>query len=310
MARFCYIGIDGGGTKTRGVAMDENGTVLCRAEAESINYCSVGMDAAILALSRVVNTLSANADLPVAALAVGSSALDERIRDDLYRTFLSRMEEDPVLSAIPTKVVKSDAYMALLALCGEERGAILISGTGVMGLAADEGKLHSVAGWGDLFGDRGSGYWIAREALCAALDYIDGLDPAGEALFYAMCEFFDLKNAGELISEVYAPEFEKSRLAAFAECVSALATHKDARSVQILDRAANELIRYAESLGAYLGHAPFALGFYGSVLTKNQHVLQRVQNALHHSLPQAEIRLPQTAAEDAAALYLIQRRPS
>ncbi|MBQ2252866.1 MAG: hypothetical protein II328_02670 [Clostridia bacterium] len=307
MTQRCFIGVDGGGTKTVGVALDEQGHVLCRAEAKSINYCSVGMDEAILALRTLVNELSEKAKLPVAALAVGSSALDERIRDRLYDKFLERISADPILSAIPDRIVKSDAYMALLAACEDERGAILIAGTGVMGLAADRGKLHSVAGWGDVFGDRGSGYWIAQTALCRALDYADGLSSEGEALFLAMCEFFSLSSAAELIAQVYAPDFDKSQLAAFSACVDALAARGDDCSGRILDAAADELFAYCRSLATYLGKKTFTLGFYGSVLLNNKRIFKRLSDRISSELPQAQIKLPQTTAENAAARYAIRR---
>lgn len=307
MSQVCYLGIDGGGTKTVGVAMDENGRVLCRATEASINYCSVGMDAAVSALSRITSALIASAGCPAAGLAVGSSALDERIRDGLYRDFLSRIEEDETLSQIPDRVVTSDAYMALLALSSDERGAVLIAGTGMMGLAADGGHLHSVGGWGDVFGDAGSGYWIGRAGLCAALDYTDGLKPEGEALFYAMCEFYGLTSAAELLATVYAPDFDKSKIAAFAECVAALAEKKDLASLAILDGAAEHLCRYCLSLGEFLGPRPFLLGFYGSVLTKNRYVQKAVIRALQEKLPQATVCLPTLSAEDAAAQFSIRR---
>ncbi|MBR6530516.1 MAG: hypothetical protein IKT43_03775 [Clostridia bacterium] len=305
--KFCYLGIDGGGTKTVGVAVDEQGNVLCRKEESSINYCSVGMENALHALSRIADALIQEAGCPAVSLAIGSSALDERIRDGLYREFINRISNDEVLGKIEHVEVHSDARMALLAACGKERGALLISGTGVMGLAADGSSLHSVAGWGDVIGDRGSGYAIGLAGISAALDYTDGLNTDAEALFLAMCEFYSIQSAAELIALIYSPDFDKSRIAAFCACVCALAERKDARSVEILNDAAEDLVRYCISLGNFLGQKPFPLAFYGSVLTKNEYIRNRVTNALKVRLPQAEIITPTLAAEDAAALYALER---
>lgn len=307
MANACYIGIDGGGTRTVGVALDRDGHVLCRAEEKSINYCSVGMSEAVGALSRIVSVLQKTAACPAMALAVGSSALDERVRDELYDDFCNQIDKDPTLSAIPTRIIKSDAFMALAALGNEERGAILISGTGMMGLASNQGALQTVGGWGDVFGDRGSGYAIGLGGLICALDYADGLNPAGEALFLAACEFYSLSTAADLIAKVYAPTFDKSKIAAFSLCVTALAEKKDAASIDLLNRAANDLADYAVALGNFLGPLPFSLGFYGSVLTKNQFVFSKVRELLKKRLPQAKITIPEMPAETAAALLAIRR---
>lgn len=304
---MCYIGIDGGGTKTVGVALDSSGNVLCRAEEKSINYCSVGVDEAVLALSRIVSALEEAAGCPAQALAVGSSALDERIRDALYAEFTEKIKADAHLSHIQNTFIYSDAYMALRALTDEERGAVLICGTGIMGLAENGGTLHSVAGWGDLFGDRGSGYAIARDGLIAALDYTDGLCPEGEALFLAMCEFFSISSAAQLIQTVYAEDFDKSRLAAFCPLVFAIRERGDACAARILDNAVHDVVRYCVSLGDFLGKRPFKLGFYGSVLTKNKRFYKAVAQELKRLLPQADIIIPETAAEDAAARLALRR---
>ncbi len=307
MGNACYIGIDGGGTKTVGVALDQNGTVLCRAEETSINYCSVGMENAVCALSRIVKKLQEDAACPAHALAVGSSALDERVRDELYTEFCDRISVDPVLAPIEHRIIKSDAYMTLAALGDHKRAAVLIAGTGMMGLASDHGNLQTVGGWGDVFGDRGSGYAIGLAGLIAALDFMDGLRDNAEALFLAACEFYSLTNVADLLATVYAPDFDKSKIAAFSVCVSALAVKNDAAALEILNRAADDLCEYAEALGRFLGKRPFPLGFYGSILTKNDFIRSRVENTLRARLPQAQITIPETSAEEAAALLAIRR---
>ena len=59
--------------------------------------------------------------------------------------------------------------------CGP--GALILSGTGSMAWAS-LGRPNSphvrVGGWGDLFGDEGSGYWIGREALTLVSRHLDG----------------------------------------------------------------------------------------------------------------------------------------
>lgn len=309
MERFCYIGIDGGGTSTVAVALNQDGSVLARAKADSVNYYSVGRECAVRTLRALVCELTEAAGAPAAALCLGSSALDERIRDEHYRAFLADCRADEVLGSIPLFDVRSDAAIALFALTGAgARGAILIAGTGVMGLASKTGEdLHTVAGWGDVLGDPGSGYDIALRGIRRALDYADGKATDGRALYEACLSFYGLSEIAELIPLVYGEGFDKSRIAAFGTKVAELAENTDPASSTILLEATEQLCAHARALCEYLGDAPFPFGVYGSVLTKNLGIRAAFFRYLQEAFPQAVIQSPTHSAELAAAQYILRR---
>ena len=52
-------------------------------------------------------------------------------------------------------------------LAGED-GINVISGTGSMTYGERQGLGHRVGGWGELFGDEGSAYWVATQGLNAS----------------------------------------------------------------------------------------------------------------------------------------------
>ena len=58
-------------------------------------------------------------------------------------------------------------------LAGED-GINVISGTGSMTYGERHGTGHRVGGWGELFGDEGSAYWIAAQGLNAFSRMSDG----------------------------------------------------------------------------------------------------------------------------------------
>ena len=65
-------------------------------------------------------------------------------------------------------------------LAGED-GINVISGTGSMTYGERQGVGHRVGGWGELFGDEGSAYWIAAQGLNAFTRMSDGRLPHGPA---------------------------------------------------------------------------------------------------------------------------------
>ncbi|HET9130296.1 MAG TPA: BadF/BadG/BcrA/BcrD ATPase family protein, partial [Terriglobia bacterium] len=75
--------------------------------------------------------------------------------------------------------VETDAFISYVGAIGLEPGILLIAGTGsiAIGRRAD-GSMIRVGGWGPIFGDEGSGFWIGREAVQAALRAHDaGVEP-------------------------------------------------------------------------------------------------------------------------------------
>ena len=90
------------------------------------------------------------------------------------------------LDAVPGGVLGHDRYSCdndmvcgwAGSLAGED-GINVISGTGSMTYGERQGVGHRVGGWGELFGDEGSAYWIAAQGLNAFSRMSDGRLPHG-----------------------------------------------------------------------------------------------------------------------------------
>ena len=101
-------------------------------------------------------------------------------------------------------LTRSDVYMSLYGLTAGHPGVMVVSGTGSMGIGQDAaGQIHAVGGWGRITGDEGSGYWIAREGLRAAMRAADGLEPP-TALLDAALEWAGVREPRALIGYLYA----------------------------------------------------------------------------------------------------------
>ena len=160
-----------------------------------------------------------------------------------------------------------------------------------------------VGGWGRLTGDEGSGYYIGREGICAALRAADGVAPE-TALTEAACKHFEKKKPRDLIAAFYGDE--EPDVAGFSRCVAECAARGDEVANEILLNAAAHLSRYAsvliEKCNADL------VGVWGSVLCKNATVRQAFESGVKEKFPYVQISEPAISAELAAALYAAQQQ--
>jgi N-acetylglucosamine kinase-like BadF-type ATPase len=162
-----YLGIDGGGSKTTFLLVDEYYNEICHLQAGPSNYLSVGADAATEAIALGVSRLTEQPDIACAGFA--GAGRPEGIA--FYREVLQSLMPQAQV------IIESDAFIASIGAIGVDPGVLLIAGTGSIVIGRDKDRsMFRVGGWGPHFGDEGSGFWIGREAVRASLRSIDTND--------------------------------------------------------------------------------------------------------------------------------------
>ena len=263
------LGIDGGATKTvawlaeRSVEMEP--VVLGRGTAGPANPQAVGFDAALENLDRAIAAAFEEAGVkpgPVAAAVLGLAGSDR----EENRRVLNRWAENRRL-ARRFRVV-TDALPVLAAGAPDGWGVALIAGTGsfCFGQTAD-GRTARAGGWGYLFGDEGSAYWIAVAGLRAAAQSADGRAPPTR-LVDALLARLGLESPRELITTIYPIASDRARIASLADVVTRSADEGDAAAQRIFDHAADELAAMVASVARKLdlSASPFPLALAGGVL--------------------------------------------
>ena len=176
----------------------------------------------------------------------------------------------------------------------------MLSGTGAMGIAEDaDGNISVAGGWGRLTGDEGSGYYIASEAIKAALHSADGISPP-TSLTDALTDFFGVKNVRELIPLFY-PEEGEADVAGFSRRAAECAEKGDECAMRILLDAAGYLGAYTCALIEKTGAE--TVGVYGSVITGNSIVRKEFERIVGGRYPGCRIIEPPVTPEKAAAMY-------
>ncbi len=178
MNKDIYIGIDGGGSKCAIRVEDADGTLLAEAQAGPANI-SMSFEQAWDSIRHACYLAQIDftrEDLNVHA-GMGLAGTEDVTAVQAFLDYLHPFD---------SIVLKSDAHIACKGAHAGEDGAIIISGTGIIGYAMQDAEEVTVSGWGFALHDVGSGAWLGYEAIRCMLKWRDQRcrsTPLLEALF-------------------------------------------------------------------------------------------------------------------------------
>ncbi len=274
-----FLGVDGGGTKTAFVLADDRGRVLAAHQEGSLYHPEVGMAEVLATLRRGTDRIVRAAGVAPGALAgawVGLPAFGEDSRVQ------SRLASLPA-EAFPGIPVGhgNDLECSHAGALGGQDGISLVAGTGSMTWGRWQGRAVRCGGWGEVFGDEGSAYWIAREGLALFSRMSDGRAERG-ALYELLRERTGIASDLDL-SGLVVSEGARSAVAGFAVAVHDAALAGDGAAREILDRAAGELLHLVRATRRLLdvpAGATVVASTSGSVLGADGLVLHALRRAL------------------------------
>jgi N-acetylglucosamine kinase-like BadF-type ATPase len=298
-----YLGVDGGGTKTEFVAVDDAGQVMARALTGTTYHLQVGLDEAVARLTEGVGAVCAQlsvscADLGFAFFGLPAFGEDARV--------------DPLLDAACRRVLGHDRYRcdndmvcgwAGSLACAD--GINLVAGTGSIGYGERQGRKARAGGWGEIFSDEGSAYWIAIQGLNVFTRMSDGRLPAGP-LRQGFIDALGLNTDLDICALVMGERgMARDEIAALAPIVSRAAEQGDWEATAILERAGTELAGIAQALRRQLAFGQddtVLLSWSGSILTKLDAVREPFLRTLQKLAPY-ELVTPRHDPGTGAALY-------
>jgi N-acetylglucosamine kinase-like BadF-type ATPase len=246
-----YLGVDGGGSKTAFALIDADGRLLARATAPSSYHFNAGIDIVEKVVAQGITDVCEHAGLVPSEIASAFFGLPG------YGEASADVEQ---LDAMPARLLGHGRYACDNDMvCGwagslaAEDGINVISGTGSMAYGQRLGKAHRVGGWGELFGDEGSAYWVAAQGLNAFGRMSDGRLPRGP-LYRLVRDRLKISSdldAVGLVVESWGAE--RRSIAALATTVCEAARAQDEASAGILAAAADELATLVETTRVGVG---------------------------------------------------------
>ncbi|HUJ95275.1 MAG TPA: BadF/BadG/BcrA/BcrD ATPase family protein [Terriglobales bacterium] len=281
-----FLGIDGGGSKTHCLVGDET-SVLASGTGGGSNVVRVGEAKAEEALISAIGQACSAAKIApreLSRVCIGASGGARPEVADSLRRIISEVITGEIL-------IVGDTVTTLAAAFGRGPGVIVIAGTGSLAYGRNsQGEIARAGGWGHAISDEGSGHWIGRAAIAAALRASDKRHGKDSALLSRIMKVWDVETHGQLVLAANAspaPDF-----AALLPAVLAAAESGDPEARKVLIQAGTELAALAEivirRLFATDQAVPVAMS--GGVFRHCPLTCQAFQESLCAACPQATVQ--------------------
>ncbi|MGK5731743.1 N-acetylglucosamine kinase [Streptomyces sp. URMC 124] len=302
------LGVDSGGSGIRVVLrrVPADGPALTWSSAVPVTVGEQGIDARSL-LGQVVpaaRELLARAGAERCEAACVGAAGMAALGGELHALLPSALREALGVRAL---ALATDAVTAYAGALGQRPGAVVAAGTGLVALGTDlapGGGWRRADGWGHLLGDCGSGAWIGRAGLEAAMRAYDGRAGGSPALLERLQAVFG--PAPELPGALYPRADRPAVLASFAPEVGRCAP-ADPVAAGILRRAARHIAEAAAAVcpparsgreapaaeparrtdGAAESGGTYEVALTGGLLRMGAPLLTPLTEELHMQLPHA-----------------------
>lgn len=300
-----FLGVDGGGTSTELGLVTDTGEVLATHSAPTCYYpgSSEGVELVRRVLAEAVETVSGRADLAPATFdfaffglpGYGESSADLGALDAAPRTVLGH----------DRYVCDNDMVCGWAGSLGLVDGINVVSGTGSIAYARRGEVSARVGGWGEVFGDEGSGYWIAVRALQTAARMSDGRLPAGP-LLPLLRERLELSTDLDLVDVVLNRwHSDRTSVAALSRVAVDAARRGDDAAARILTEAGAELAGHVMTARTRVGFTAterVRVSYSGGVFAATE-VREALADALGGAGSTYELSAPRFSPIIGAALY-------
>lgn len=242
-----FVGVDGGGTKTRVLVVSSDGICRGNAMAGASNPNSVGEETALKNLCEALFAAAESAGT-TPAFSVGFFGLSG-VNDSVSARHLRGKISEFRGVEIPNFLVENDTRSLCAAAFGMRSGVVLIAGTGskCYGRTAD-GREWETGGYDFHVSDEASAFDLARRALVAAVRAADG---RGEPTVLKDILFDELQisETGQISQRLHQDSLKnpgkpmsKDEIAALARFVDKAYLNGDAVARKILNAAMDDLV--------------------------------------------------------------------
>jgi N-acetylglucosamine kinase-like BadF-type ATPase len=277
-----FLGIDGGGTKTRCILGDEK-SQLGAGSSSSSKVQRVGEACARDALAAAAHEACVQAGISPRQIARTCAGITGSARPGI-----AEMMRDLMTSIVGGQVeIVGDVEIAFEDVFGSGTGVVVIAGTGSIAYGRNaKGETARAGGWGYPISDEGSGQWIGSEGVRAALRARDRGQPAG--LLEDLTEKLGAKGFEDFIVRLNAnPAVD---FAPLFPTVLAASDRGDAMATEILTQAGRELAGLAGIVIERLFEGqPISVAIHGGVLSSSQTVKKNFLQELKSRHPRASL---------------------
>lgn len=277
-----YLGVDGGGTKTAFMLINEKGKIIAYRELGTCHHQQIGWEQFRLVLAEGIAAVTIETGIDCSDL-------------DWAFFGLPGFGEEPAEIPVLENTVRllwhgrgfrcgNDAEAGWAGALGCAPGINLIGGTGAMGFGKDQlGNERRVGGWGHNCGDEGSAYWLGKQLLSLFGKEADGREEK-TALYDLVRQKFSLRDDFELISMVSNKlQMKREKIAELALLVYQAAVAGDPKAIALYEEAAYEYGLIVKALLNQLEFDPMErvfVSYTGGVFMAGDYILKPLAQLL------------------------------
>jgi len=248
-----YLGIDGGGTKTAYLLIDETGRKISNLETEGISYKEHGIDLVIHKIMSSIGTCLELAKIKIdfsslCGVVIGLPCYGEsKVEDTLI---LQKMKL--AFGDIPFYLT-NDVEVGWAGSLAMQPGVSVVAGTGSIAFGKNSEKESARSGgWSTFFGDEGSCYWIGRKTMELFSKQADCRIERSK-LYSLILEQFHLQDVIDFI-DLMEKEFipNRSKVASLQRILLQAARAGDPSAIELYQCAAEELFLLIHSVSKQL----------------------------------------------------------
>jgi len=304
MKRY-VLGVDGGGTKTQALIVDEEGRVQGWGMGGPSNYDDVGLEKAKAGVEGAVHLARQQAALPETpfdSVFLGMAGVVSEKDRAVIRTIAQQL----ALANDQNIDVDHDCRIALAGGLSGRPGMVLIAGTGSSCYGQNaKGESWIAGGWGHLISDEGSSYWLGIQAMrCAAASYDGRLHSVLKDLVQDHLQLTEMR---DIMHRLYVTGMSRAEVASLAPLIIHAAREGDEVALDLLDRGASELAEIVNAVAAKLDFTDqkCELALVGGLFNAGDIVLLPLYDAIQKRLPDCQIVFAELPPASGAALLAL-----
>lgn len=269
----CYIGIDGGGTKTEFLISDGSGKITARLVKEGTSYQQYGTAKVAARIEEGIRDCLSQAGISmhdVAGIYMGLPCVGESEAGD-------KALQEAICRLLPAEkiCIGNDVEAGYAGALGMQSGIHLVSGTGSIGYGRNKsGQIARCGGWHEYFSDEGSCCWLGRKTMELFTKEADGRCERGR-LYEILCCEFELESDFQwvdIIREKYL--YKREKIASMQRYLMRAALEGDCCARELYRQAAVELYLIAEGIKKKLCMERAVISYSGGLFKTGDLILE------------------------------------
>jgi N-acetylmuramic acid 6-phosphate etherase len=268
------LGIEGGGTKTEWVLLSEDGTVLRQGALAASNLRMIS-DEALTRLFSVMPQEATHVGTFLAGCATGED------RERLGKLAAAMWPQAQL-------AVGSDRDSGLATAFHDGDGIVVIAGTGAAVHGRKGTQVEKAGGWGQILGDRGGGYDLARRGLRLVLTHYDlnqKITPLAEEILRTL----GLNRLPDLVG--WAMQADKMSVAQLAPAIFQAAKQGEPEMLATIQAGATVLAEFTRAVAQRLGYLNVPVRLIGGLFTHHAEYVALYKYRLSTFLPEATVEV-------------------